>query len=115
MQNMYDSPDWLAPLSVGNEAILMVSSVGVNPGSCLKPGSGLMSRGLSISEVGVAEGTGRVGSNEVGYDRGSVRLDGALERDEMEDVDEAIEGAISLFMVDSVEVDMLDATDIREW
>jgi hypothetical protein len=33
----------------------------------------------------------------------------------MEELEEAIEGAISLEMVDSVDVDMLDAMDSREW
>jgi len=57
VQNMKDSPDWLAPLSVGKDAMLMSSSVGVNEGSCLA------SIGLSISDVGVStDGTGRVGS-----------------------------------------------------
>jgi hypothetical protein len=56
-----------------------------------------------------------VGSREDGYERGSWRRDGALEREEMEELDEAIEGAISLEMVDSVDVDILDAMDNREW
>jgi hypothetical protein len=89
--------------------MLMVSSVGV------KPGSGFVSKGLSISDMGVEAGTGRVGSSEVGYERGSVRLDGARERDETDEVDEAIDGAISLAMVESVDVDMLDAMERREW
>ena len=88
----------------------MSSSVGVKPGSCF------VSSGLPISDVGVrTEGTGRVGSNEDGYERGSVRRDGALERDDMEELDDARDGAISLDIVESVDVDMLDAMERREW
>jgi hypothetical protein len=66
--------------------------------------------------VGVStDGTGRVGSNEAGYERGSVRRDPALERDEIEELEDAIDGAMSLFIVESVDVDMLDAMDSREW
>jgi hypothetical protein len=102
---------------VGNEAMLISSSVGV------KPGSGLVSSGLPISDVGVStEGTGRVGSRvgrvgskEDGYERGSVRLDGTLEREDIEELEDATDGAKSLAMVEMVEVDMLDATEKREW
>lgn len=89
--------------------MLISSSVGVNPGSCF------VSSGLPISDVGVStEGTGRVGSSEDGYERGSVRRDGALERDDIDELDDARDGAMSLFMVESVDVDMLDAIDSRE-
>jgi hypothetical protein len=97
--------------------MLISSSVGVNPGSCF------VSNGLPISDVGVStEGTGRVGSRvgrvgsrDDGYERGSVRLEGALDRDDIEELDDAMDGAISLESVESVDVDMLDAMERREW
>lgn len=67
-----------------------MSSVGV------KLASTFMSSGLLISEEGVnTAGTGRVGSSPAGYDRGSARL-----IFDLEEVDEATEGAISLLPVD---------------
>lgn len=66
-----------------------------------------MSRGLLISEDGVnTAGTGRVGSRPAGYDRGSGRL--ILEREEL---DEAIEDAMSLFPVEDEKVDAIDKRD----
>lgn len=86
----------------------MLSSVGVKPGSCFG------SKGLLMSEVGVCEaGTGRVGSRPDGYERGSGRL--TLDRDELDD---AIDGAISLLPVEVVEkpvdVEKVDATERRD-
>lgn len=75
------------------------------------PGSCLGSNGLLISGVCDA-GTGRVGSRPDGYDRGSGRL--ILDRDELDD---AMDGAISLLPVDTenpVEVEKVDATERRD-
>jgi hypothetical protein len=76
----------------------------------------LGSKGLLISDVGVCEaGTGRVGSRPEGYDRGSGRL--CLDRDE---VDDAIDGAMSLMPLWPVDVEKLvdvekvDATERRD-
>lgn len=58
VQNMKESPERLAPRSVGNDAMLMSSSVGVYTCSCFA------SIGLSMSDDGVSiDSTGRVGSN----------------------------------------------------
>lgn len=97
--------------------MLMSSSVGVNADSCFG------SIGLSMSDAGVStDGTGRVGSSmgrvgssEAGYERGSVRLGVAREREDMEDVDEAIDGAMLDMVEDKVEVEWLDCMDRREW
>jgi hypothetical protein len=99
---MYGSPDWLWPLSSekGTGDATLMSSVGVNPGSCFT------SSGLLISEAGVKRaGTGRVGLRPAGYERGSALL--MRERDELDD---AIE-AMSLL---EVELEKEDAMESRE-
>lgn len=63
-----------------------------------------MSIGLLTSDEGA--GTGRVGSRPAGYERGSARL--ILER---EDVEEALDGAASLFAVDDEKVDAMERRD----
>jgi hypothetical protein len=64
-----------------------------------------VSSGLLFSDVGVRTvGFGLVGSSPEGYERGSVRRI----LDERDDVDEAIDGAMSLIPVD------VDAIDSRE-
>lgn len=78
-----------------------MSSVGV------KLGSTFISTGLLSSEEGA--GTGRVGSSRAGNERGSVRL--VRER---EDMDEALEGAASLFPVDDENVDPMERRDLHD-
>lgn len=71
-------------------------------------GSGFTSSGLLTLDAGVRmAGTGRVGSSPAGYERGSVRL--ILEREELDD---AIEGAMSL--LPPVEEEKVDAMESRE-
>lgn len=80
---------------------MLASSVGV------KLGSSFSSSGLLTSEAGVkSAGTGRVGSRPAGYERGSALL--ILEREELED---AMDGAMSLLAVD---VEKVDAIESRE-
>jgi hypothetical protein len=103
VQNMYGSPDRLWHLSsvIPTGDATLASSVGVKLGSCFT------STGLLISDTGVKRaGTERVGSRPVGYERGSAFL--ILDRDEL---DEAIDGAISLPPEDDEKV---DASDNRE-
>lgn len=81
--------------------LFISSSVGV------KLGDTLVSRGLLSSDAGVrTAGTGRVGSRPVGYDRGSGRL-----TDDIDERDDAMDGAIPLLPVD---VENVDATERRE-
>jgi hypothetical protein len=78
-----------------------MSSVGV------KLGSGFTSSGLLMSEAGVKRaGTGRVGSRPAGYERGS-----ALRILEREELDDAIEGAISLLPVELEKEDAMESRD----
>jgi hypothetical protein len=98
---MYGSPAWpLSSCKALGEATL-TSSVGV------KLGSVFTSSGLLTSEAGVKScGTGRVGSRPAGYERGS-----ALRILEREELDEAIEGAMSL---PPEELENVDARESRE-
>jgi hypothetical protein len=78
-----------------------MSSVGVKLGSCFT------SSGLLISEAGVrSAGTGRVGSRPAGYERGSALL--ILE---CEELDDAIDGAASLLLVEDEKVDAIESRD----
>lgn len=100
---MYGSPDRLWPLSsvITTGDATLASSVGV------KLGSGFISTGLLISDTGVKRaGTGRVGSSPAGYERGSAFL--VRDRDEL---DEAMDGAMSLLPVDDENVDASDNRD----
>jgi hypothetical protein len=73
----------------------------------VKLGSGFTSSGLLTSEAGVKRaGTGRVGSRPAGYERGSALL--ILEREELDD---AMEGAISLLPVEDEKVDARESRD----
>jgi hypothetical protein len=79
----------------------LMSSVGVKLGSCFT------SSGLLISEAGVrSAGTGRVGSRPAGYERGSAFL--ILE---CEEVDDAIDGAASLLLVEDEKEDAMESRD----
>jgi hypothetical protein len=90
----------LLSAKVAGDATLM-SSVGV------KLGSGFTSSGLLTSEAGVRRaGTGRVGSRPAGYERGSALL--ILEREELDD---AIEGVMSLLPVELEKVDAMESRD----
>jgi hypothetical protein len=62
----------------------------------------------------VGSNGGRVGSREAGYERGSARLGVARDRDDMEDVDDAIDGAMLDTVEDSVDVERLDCIEKRE-
>lgn len=82
----------------------LMSSVGVKLGSIFR------SSGLLTSEEGVnTAGTGRVGSRPAGYERGSARL--ILDREE---VDEAMEGAMSLLPVELEKVDARESRDLHD-
>lgn len=79
----------------------LMSSVGVKLGSTLR------SSGLPISDEGVkTAGTDRVEPRPAGYERGSARL--ILDRDEL---DEAMEGAMSLLPVELEKVDAMERRD----
>jgi hypothetical protein len=100
VQNMNGSPDCSLSRKAPGDATLR-SSVGVKFGSCFT------SSGLLTSEAGVKRaGTGRVGSRPTGYERGSCLL--ILEREELE---EAMEGAMSLLPVDEEKVDARESRD----
>lgn len=97
---MKGSPDCSLSKKAPGDATLR-SSVGVKFGSCFT------SSGLLTSEAGVKRaGTGRVGSRPTGYERGS-----ALLMREREEVEEAMDGAMSLLPVDEEKVDAIESRD----